>query len=94
MADIIRTAPQTHELKMKDRKELALTGVCEVLSFDDSSVTLKTVCGELEIDGSGLKISSLDTANGTIFVSGNVQAFSYSDKGKDSQKGIIGRIFG
>lgn len=93
MADIIKGSV-AHELVMKDRKSLKLTGVCEVLSFDDVSVTLKTVCGELTVDGEGLRISSLDTVNGTLIIDGNVASLSYFDKKREGTKGVFGRIFG
>ena len=94
MSDTIKAVPQAHELLMKERKKISLTGVTEVLSFDDTAVVLKTVCGELTVEGGGLRISSLDTAHGTLEINGNIQAFSYFDKNKEGRKGIIGRMFG
>ena len=94
MADIIKNTGAAHELFMKDRKCITLTGVCEVVSFDDLSVTLKTVCGELTVEGEGLRISSLDTVNGTLKIDGNVQSLSYFDKKREGSKGVFGRIFG
>ena len=94
MADIIKNTGVSHELSMHDRKRISLSGVCEVISFDELSVVLKTVCGELTVDGEGLRISSLDTAHGTLEINGDVQALSYFDKKKDSARGVFGRIFG
>ena len=93
MADIIKNGG-SHEVFMSERKALRLTGVSEVISFDDLSVVLKTVCGELEIDGDGLRISTLDTAHGTLDVNGNIRALSYFDKIKEGKKGVLGKIFG
>ena len=92
MADIIKDT--AHQLLMKERKALTVTGVSEVMSFDDLSVTLKTVCGELTVEGEGLHISSLDTVNGILEVNGNIQALSYFDKKHEGSKGVFGRIFG
>ena len=94
MADIIKNVGTAHSVSMSDRKKLELTGVTEVVSFDDLSVVLKTVCGELAVDGEGLRISTLDTAHGTLDINGNIQALSYFDKKKDGKKGVIGKIFG
>lgn len=93
MADIIKNGG-SHEVFMSDRKTLRLTGVSEVISFDDLSVVLKTACGELAIDGEGLRISTLDTAHGTLDVSGNIHALNYFDKKKENKKGVLGKIFG
>ncbi len=93
MADIVKNGG-SHEVFMSERKTLRLTGVSEVISFDDLSVVLKTVCGELAIDGEGLRISTLDTAHGTLDVNGNIQALNYFDKKKENKKGVLGKIFG
>jgi len=95
MADIIKnTKEMAHELFLRDRKSVRLTGVTEVDSFDDTSVVLKTVCGELTVDGVGLRISSLDTTNGTLEITGNVEGLSYYDRGKDTKRGLFGRVIG
>ena len=93
MSDIIKNAGSGHDLVMHDRKGLSVTGVTEVVSFDDLSVVLKTVCGELTVDGEGLRISSLDTAHGTLEIDGSIQALSYFDKKHEGSKGFFGRIF-
>ena len=36
-----------HEIKLVKRKEMAIFGVCEVISFDDESVRLMSVEGEI-----------------------------------------------
>ena len=41
-----------HKLTLNDRRDLILTGVSEVLSFDEDSVTARTDLGILEIQGS------------------------------------------
>jgi len=92
MADIIKNT--AHRILMNERKALTVTGVSEVVSFDELAVTLKTVCGELTVEGEGLHISSLDTVNGTLEVNGSIQALSYFDKKKEGSKGVFGRIFG
>ena len=94
MADTIKNTGSAHSVSMSDRKKLELTGVTEVVSFDDLSVVLKTVCGELAVDGEGLRISTLDTAHGTLNIGGNIQALSYFDKKKENKKGVFGKIFG
>ncbi len=88
------TINKPHELLLHDRKTVSLTGVTEVKSFDDSEVTLDTVCGELTVDGEGLRISSLDTTHGTLDINGNIQGFSYYDKKKDGKRTIFGKVRG
>ncbi len=94
MGDTIKSTATSHEVFMRDRKKITLTGVNEVVSFDDLSVVLKTVCGELTVEGEGIRISSLDTAHGTLEIDGNIQSLSYFDKKREGSKGVFGRIFG
>ena len=44
---------QFHRLTLSDRKKLTLTGVTEVVSFDEDTVVLNTGLGTLVIQGSG-----------------------------------------
>ena len=94
MADISKNTQPSHELMMRDRKRISVTGVTEVVSFDELSVVLKTVCGELTVDGEGLHISALDTSRGLLEIDGSVQGLSYYDKKHEGSKSVLGRIFG
>ena len=53
----------THNLILKNRRELFLDGVFDVVGFDEASVSLKTALGVMLIEGEGLHIKkmSLDT---------------------------------
>ena len=45
------------EIKLVSRKNLNVNGVIEVSEFDELCVILKTVCGDLSIEGRNIKIS-------------------------------------
>ena len=81
----------SHEISLKNRKMLTVSGVEDVDSFDDTTIKLNTVCGELIIDGSGLKITVLDTSKGDVAVEGNVQAINYYDKKTGAKRSIFGK---
>ena len=66
-----------HTLTLKSRKELKITGVRQVLSFDDTSVALVTSDGELDIDGEALNIDALDLDHGIASVTGNIAGMNY-----------------
>lgn len=82
----------SHELIMSDRKHLSVSGVCEVLSFDDNTVALKTVCGELNIEGEGLRVSELDTNKGNVVLDGSIQSVIYYDTVNETRRGLFGRF--
>ena len=95
MEETRKNEAMPHELLLKGRKNLSVSGVKEVISFDESSVILNTVCGELEIEGDSLRVSALDTARGNVTVDGNISSVVYSDKPqKEGRRGVFGRFFG
>lgn len=79
-----------HRLVLDNRGNLEISGVCEVIAFDDSYVSLDTVCGALDIDGTGLTIKDLSVENGKISISGKVGGIWYTDKkAKTERRGLF-----
>ncbi|MBQ8683997.1 MAG: sporulation protein YabP [Clostridia bacterium] len=75
-----RTAPpQPHQLIMQDRRQVELTGVADVDSFDENAVIAYTSMGELTIRGSGLHIRQLNLEGGSLSLEGQVDSLTYSD---------------
>ena len=91
MAEINSIENKEHLITLRNRKVLAVNGVYEVVSFDESSVVMKTVCGELVIEGDGLHISELDTSNGVIAIDGCVESLTYYESKANEKKSIFGR---
>ena len=80
-----------HRLTLDERKSLTMTGVTEVVSFDDASVVLKTALGTLLIQGSGLKLKALAPEGGSVSVEGHISALSYEEP---RQGGWLSRLLG
>ena len=70
---------RTHRLLADDRGEITVSGVTEVLSFDDENVRLVTTCGILNLEGQGLRIHVLNTGEGTVAVTGQLNGVLYED---------------
>ena len=68
-----------HKLTLNERKSLTLTGVTEVISFDDSSVVLRTVLGMLEVQGQDLKLKTLSLDGGQVAVDGHIFSMIYDE---------------
>ncbi len=86
-----------HSLLAVDRQEITVRGVREVLSFDEENVRLVTVCGVLNLEGSGLRIHVLNTQDGMVAVTGTLNGVLYEDARPDPApraKGRFGRLFG
>lgn len=81
-----------HNVIMKDRAEVTISGVTDVDSFDETSVIAYTDYGELTITGTQLHISSLNVDNGELSIDGNISALSYVDR-QPNKGGFFSRVF-
>ena len=81
-----------HKLTLNERKNLTMTGVTEVVSFDDSAVILKTGLGTLTVQGTGLQLKTLSLDGGQVAVDGSIAALIYEEPRAD--RGFIRRLFG
>ena len=68
-----------HKLTLNERRQLSMTGVTEVVSFDESAVVLRTELGTLLIQGSQLQLKQLAQETGQVAVDGNVAALIYEE---------------
>ena len=69
-----------HKLTLNDRKQLTMTGVCEVISFDDTAVLLRTTMGTLTVQGSQLQLKTLSLDGGQVAVEGTVSSLQYEEE--------------
>lgn len=73
---------QPHDLHLLNRRNLNLSGVTEVDSFNENSVVLETTQGDLQINGKKLAVSDLDLADGTLSVEGEIESIRYRKPAK------------
>ena len=66
-----------HKLTLNERNNLTMTGVTEVVSFDESAVILRTSLGLLSVQGQELKLKTLSLEGGQVAVDGEVSALIY-----------------
>lgn len=81
-----------HNVIMKDRGELTISGVTDVDSFDETSVIAYTDFGELTISGTELHISSLNLDKGELSVDGRISGLSYIDQ-QPNKGGFFSKVF-
>lgn len=82
-----------HKLTLSQRNNLTMTGVTEVVSFDDSAVVLRTELGTLVVQGRDLQLKTLSTEGGQVAVDGNVAALVYEEP-RNQNGGWMRRLFG
>ena len=68
-----------HKLTLDERSKLTMTGVTEVVSFDDATVVLRTVLGTLEVQGQQLKLTNLSLDGGQVTIDGHISALYYEE---------------
>ena len=83
--------PLPHRLTLAERSKLTVTGVTEVISFEEREVILQTAMGLLTVQGSQLQLKTLSLEGGQVEVEGSVSAMSYEEP---RQGGWFGRLFG
>ena len=81
-----------HKLSLNERKNLTMTGVTEVVSFDDTMVVLRTALGTLEVRGQELQLKTLSIDGGQVAVDGHISALLYEEP-RNSGGGLFGRLF-
>lgn len=79
---------------LENRQKMTLTGVLEVISFDDEKILLNTKLGNLTIKGANLKMNKLDVQNGDIIIIGDISYVVYSGREmKKEKQSLIGKLF-
>lgn len=80
-------------LILENREKLSISGVIDVLSFDDQIVILETELGMLTIKGEDLRINKLSIDTQDVIIEGNISSLSYSDKEERKSGNLLGKIF-
>ena len=82
-------------LILENRKKLSVSGINDVLSFDDQVVMIETELGLLTVKGENLRINKLSIDTSEVIVEGEISFLSYSDKELEKQKsgGFMSKIF-
>ena len=83
---------KAHNLCLENGCGLKLTGVTDVDSFDEDTVTAYTDYGCLTVSGSKLHVEELNLDTGLLEVTGEIAALVYSSKTEKNQ-GFLKRMF-
>ena len=80
----------------ENREKLTISGVLDVLSFDDQIVIVETELGLLTVKGENLRINKLSLDTTEVIVEGTIFNLAYSEKSLDKKSSggsFIGKIF-
>ncbi len=78
---------------IQNREKAVVTGVDDILSFDDELVIVQTDLGLLTIKGEGLKMNKLNLDNNELIIEGRASAIAYSDAAQNKKQGIMNKLF-
>lgn len=94
MAEERRTGAR-HTVTMENREKISVTGVIDVLSFDEESIVADTDMGVLVIHGAELHVNRLNLESGDLLIDGEMESLEYQQEGAFSKnKGsLLSRIF-
>ncbi len=95
MEELTGVTKRAHKLILNNRRTCNLTGVNDVLSFDEKEIILETEQGMLMIKGNDLHVNRLTLDKGEVDVDGRIDSFTYSEQSAMANKGesFLTRLF-
>ena len=85
-----------HGITMAERKNIIVTGVKKIESFDSEEFLMETTLGYLVIKGSELEIIKLDTYQGNVSIKGRMDSLMYLDGTtgkKNKENSFLNKLF-
>lgn len=84
-----------HGITLSERKNIIVTGVKKIESFDNEEFLMDTTLGFLNIKGSELEIIKLDTYQGNVSIKGKIDSIIYTDNivSKNKEESFLGKLF-
>lgn len=82
-----------HSISWKNRMQGNVTGVTDVLSFDENTVIFETEQGVLTIKGKNLHIGKLELLSGEVEMEGSVDSMVYSGGRPAKEGSLLKRMF-
>ena len=84
-----------HRITIQNRSSGTITGIVDVVSFDENTIVLDTDQGLLTIKGNGLHVSRLTLEKGEVDIEGRIDSMAYSEVTDFHKAGasLLGRLF-
>ena len=91
MTDDKKMPKLPHSVVMEDRRNLSVTGVTDIDSFDEQTIIANTDLGELTIRGWNLHITRLNLEQTELLVEGDISSLTYTDT-RPQAKGFFAKV--
>ncbi len=92
MTEEKKTPKRPHHIILEDRKNLMISGVSDVDSFDENRVIALTDMGKLMIKGLGLKLNALNVETGELRIEGTIYSLIYGES-QQTRGSLRSRLF-
>lgn len=93
MAEEKKVFKAAHNVIVENRKNVTVSGVMDIDSFDEESVILFTELGELTIKGVNLHINKIDVNAGDLTMEGEIESLTYSEDRPQKGSGFFSKLF-
>lgn len=82
-----------HKIILEKRQRAIITGILDVISFDDELIATETEMGTLVIKGTNLHVNSLNIEKGELEIDGEIDNLNYEESHGKAGKNLLGKIF-
>ena len=84
-----------HKLVIQNRSAGNISGITDVISFDENTIVLDTDMGLLTIKGKELHVSRLTLEKGEVDIDGTIDSLTYSSNEalRKSGESLFSRLF-
>lgn len=83
----------SHQLQILERKQIMLTGIKKIISFDNEEFLMESTMGIVLLKGEELEIVKLDTHDGNVSIKGHINSLTYMDDKKTKENSILAKLF-
>lgn len=78
---------------LENRNKLNVTGVLDVLNFDEQMITVETELGVLIVKGNDLKLNKYNLDDTELMIEGEISSLLYDDKVNHKNESLLAKIF-
>jgi sporulation protein YabP len=84
-----------HSVSIDRRNSVSITGVLDVISFDEETIIAETEMGVLILRGVNLHVNRLSLDSGELVVDGEISSVTYEESGGfgKGRQNILSKLF-
>ncbi len=88
-----RREDMIHNITMEERRNMTVSGVEDVDSFDEDKIVAYTTEGVMTVKGAGMRINRLNVEKGEMEIEGEIDSIEYAEGHKSEKGSFFGKIF-